>query len=169
VKKTCRICKIEKPILEFYRHKLHNDGYRYKCIVCCKLDEARRREQTKKDWDKTLEQEIEINKVTGTHNVVRCSGGNCPIKGACLRAIMTAEQGTPDQVEPLFFDRPPMFWERSIEYDPEVIFNCLIFKSINDDNVMDNLEHMVEELIPMDFIYAKRSQMAHILKIGVLK
>jgi hypothetical protein len=47
IKKICKKCKVEKPLLEFHKHKLGKFGYRAECIHCTHLREHEYRKRNK--------------------------------------------------------------------------------------------------------------------------
>jgi hypothetical protein len=48
-KKTCRTCKIEKPILDYYQHKYMSDGHLNICKTCIKSNVEKLRTKKLKD------------------------------------------------------------------------------------------------------------------------
>ncbi len=47
--KICILCKEEKKTADFYRHKKTNDGYKERCIECCKITQYSTEENKKRD------------------------------------------------------------------------------------------------------------------------
>ena len=58
MKKQCIICGIEKPLIDFYKHKKMGDGHLNKCKECCKSQSKEREEKLRLD-PKWLEKEHE--------------------------------------------------------------------------------------------------------------
>jgi hypothetical protein len=72
--KICKGCKAEKPLTEFYSHKLTLDGYRAKCKECGKKltreynnspigvarDKARRENPRRKEWLKQFSRKMAL-------------------------------------------------------------------------------------------------------------
>jgi hypothetical protein len=56
-KKTCRVCKVERKIKMFSRHKSYKDGYRTICKIC---DKKRKKIWDQKNWEKVMVQSSKL-------------------------------------------------------------------------------------------------------------
>lgn len=54
--RTCKECKIEKPLLEFYKDSAGKEGRRSQCKACCRLGQKEQRSLTKEERAKAHKQ-----------------------------------------------------------------------------------------------------------------
>lgn len=78
VVKTCFKCGEEKPLTEYYKHKMMNDGHLNKCKSCAKSDVRihRKENDSVREYDRKRYKENPERRKKGSENAVRWNKAN---------------------------------------------------------------------------------------------
>lgn len=88
--KTCRSCKLSKPLTEYAKHRLSRDGHRHDCRSCVKANKAKVKPKTPEQIRREKERAAEAHRRAANRIAVKIWSENNPEAVAARRALHRA-------------------------------------------------------------------------------